>query len=67
MNYLAMGGYPHFSIDGVSPNGQYAGIFTYQARKTIATIQDGSSNTIAYGILGSGPRPGPQAGRLVSL
>jgi prepilin-type processing-associated H-X9-DG protein len=53
-NYVAMGGYPHFSAGSGTGNGQFAGIFTYQSKTKMGEMQDGTSNTMLFGEYSSG-------------
>jgi prepilin-type N-terminal cleavage/methylation domain-containing protein len=49
-HYMPMAGYPVFDADGSGPTapGQFEGIFQFRSQTTIATIPDGSSNTIMF-------------------
>jgi prepilin-type N-terminal cleavage/methylation domain-containing protein len=50
-HYVPMAGYPIFDADGTGPYtpGQFEGVFMYNSTTKIATINDGSSNTIMVG------------------
>jgi len=50
-NYAAMAGYPVFDA-GTGP-GAFEGIFNWRSQTAIATIADGSSNTIMFGEYGN--------------
>jgi prepilin-type N-terminal cleavage/methylation domain-containing protein len=47
-SYAAMAGYPIFDA-GTGIPGQFEGMFMWQSTTTIATVPDGSSNTIMFG------------------
>jgi len=46
-NYAGMAGYPVFDA-GTGVNGQFEGVFMWRSQTAIATIPDGSSNTIMF-------------------
>jgi prepilin-type N-terminal cleavage/methylation domain-containing protein len=47
--YVAMAGYPFFSAGNGDPGGKYEGIFMWKSKTKIASVGDGSSNTIMFG------------------